>query len=147
MSGWLDCKLDLKCTAAVLRRALVNIMPEWERNIEEDPSGSLSAANTTYARMSGPKSGFNLVVRLEDCDIGFKQNADQSWSASYDPHLVPRSMQRSGVDGTILMEVSAMRTRALAEIKGMRVDSDRMEGGNRVIDLLEPIQGPDTIWA
>ena len=69
MSHWQTGKLQLKCSMAVLKRALLNIMPDWESHLQEDASGKLSADN----QWQGAKKGFNLVVKLRASDIGFKQ--------------------------------------------------------------------------
>ena len=41
MSHWRSGKLQLKCSLSILRRALVNIVPEWEQHLVEDEQGLL----------------------------------------------------------------------------------------------------------
>lgn len=136
MSHWQTGKLALKCSMAVLKRALLNIMPEWAENIQEDAAGNLSADN----RWQGKKKGYNLVVKLESSDIGFKQEADGSWTAVYDTYVLPRKMRgEGGMEGEVLQEVSAMRARAIAQVNGLQIVKDSNVGNERVIEMIAPI--------
>lgn len=139
MSHWQAGKLALKCSMGVLRRALINIMPEWNANIQEDESGKLSADN----QWQGKKSGFNLIVKLHASDIGFKQEADGSWSAAYDNYVLPRKMS-GNLEGAVTQEVAAMRAKAIAQIKGFQVVTDSQIGQDRVVELLVPISDAQT---
>jgi hypothetical protein len=138
MSHWQTGKLQLKCSMAVLKRALLNIMPEWEAHIREDASGKLEADNRFG---HGKKSGFNLVVQLlPGSDLGFKQEADGSWTAMYDAYDLPRKVRgEGGIEGEVLQEVSAMRARAIAQINGLQIVKDSSVGNERIIEMLAPI--------
>ena len=137
MSHWQTGKLSLACSMAVLKRALLNIMPEWEQHIQEDANSGLSAENH-YG--FGTKTGYKIVIKLRTGDIGFKQGPDNTWTADYDSMSIPGTMRRSGgMDGAVLQEVSAMRARAIAQLNGLQVVGDRMSGDDRIIEILAPV--------
>lgn len=139
MSHWQSGKLQLKCSMGVLKRALINIVPEWERNIQEDESGQLSATNQYYGQ--GTRTGFKIVVKMAQADVGFKQEADGTWSAVYDAYVLPRQI-KGNLEGAVLQEVSAMRAKAVAQIQGLQIVKDSKMGDERVIEMLVPITGP-----
>jgi hypothetical protein len=137
MSHWQAGKLNLACEYDVLRRALINIVPEWEKNIGAfDATASQSADN----RWQGAKGGFNFVIKLASSDMGFKQEEGGGWSLVYDNYVLPHSLRGAGgPEGAIIQEVSAMRTRAIAQVAGVEVSADEEEGDDRVIDLIVPV--------
>jgi hypothetical protein len=136
MSHWQAGKLGLACSYDVLRQALINIVPEWEKNIGAfDTAAGQSADN----RWQGQKGGFNFVVKLGSSDMGFKQEAGGEWSLVYDSYVLPSTMRGSGgPEGAIIQEVSAMRTRAITQAAGVEISADEEEGDDRVIDLIVP---------
>lgn len=138
MSHWQTGKLALKCSMSVLKRALLNIMPEWEAHIQEDASGKLSAQDRAYGE--GARQGYNIIVKMQQKDIGFKQAPDGSWSVDYDAYILPRNLRgEGGLEGSLVQEVSAMRARAIAQINGLQVVRDSEVGNERIIEMLAPI--------
>ena len=135
MSHWQSGKLSLKCSMEVLRRALMNIMPEWNENIQVDAAGNLTATDNAFGEAA--RTGYSLVIKMQQKDIGFKQAADGSWTADYDSYVLPRKMA-GNLEGSITQEVSAMRAKAIASIKGFQVVTDSKVGGERVIEMLVP---------
>lgn len=138
MSHWQAGKLDMSCSLAVLKRALLNIMPGWENSIQESADGKLSADN----QWQGKLPGFHLVVKLERSDMGFKQNPDGSWEIKYDNYTLPPKLKQSGgPGGKVTQEIFSMRTRAIAQLQGLRIVKDADEGEDRVIQMLVPEDG------
>lgn len=136
MSHWQAAKLGLDCSVEVLRRALIRIMPEWEQHLQIDEEGKLSAENH-YGH--GSKHGYKIVVKLNQGDIGFKQDANGSWAADYEGMVLPTIMRRYGVESPLQAEVAAMKTRAIASIRGYDIVADDVVGDVRVIDTLIPL--------
>ena len=44
MSHWQTGKLDLKCSLNILKKALINMMPDWEKHLLVDEKGNLEAS-------------------------------------------------------------------------------------------------------
>ena len=137
MSHWHTGKISLKCSIGVLKRALINIVPKWEKYIKEDPSGKL-VIKSGYSQPD--QHGYHLSVPMSSetgvsgADLGFKLKEDGSWEITHD-YLPP---QLRSPEGQLTQEVASMRTRALAEIKGLEVVRDIKQGGNTVIEILVP---------
>lgn len=137
MSHWQTAKVGLNCSMAVLKRALLNIMPEWESRMTVDEKGSLTAQGWSG---QGTKSGFKIVVHLDRAELGFRQAADGSWSADYDNYTLPAVLRRAGgVETPLQMEVAAMKAKARAKIMGYQVISDTTVGDTREIKTLIPV--------
>ena len=137
MSHWQACKLSLTCSMAVLKRALINIMPEWQSSIQEDANANLEAKNY-YGH--GTKKGYKLVIPVRSGDIGFKQNADGTWEADYDSMSIPGPMRRGGgIETALKGELAAMKAKAVAQVNGYQVISDNIQGNTRIIRTLVPI--------
>ena len=73
MSHWQTGKLELKCSLNILRKALINLMPEWEAQMQVDENGGLSASYH-----NGPvKQKYQIVIRQGKVlysDIGVSKN-------------------------------------------------------------------------
>ena len=137
MSHWQTSKLNLACSLNVLKKALISIMPEWERHIKEDENSNLEAKNY-YGH--GTKGGYKVVITLSSGDIGFKQNEDNTWTADYDHMSLPNAMRRvGGVEGALKTEIAAMKAKAIAETRGYQLLSDDTEGDTRVVRVLIPV--------
>jgi len=136
MSHWQEAKLGLNCSMETLRRALIKIMPEWEKHLQTDESGQLIATNH-YGQ--GSKSGYKIVIKLSQGDIGFKQKEDGSWIADYEGMVLPQIMRRYGVESPLQAEVAAMKTVAQASIMGYEIIADETVGEERVIETLVPL--------
>lgn len=136
MSHWQSGKLQLKCSMAVLKRALINIIPEWEKHIQEDADGNLSLQDRAWGEKD--RGGYNLIIKTDRKDIGFKQNDDGTWTATYDAYILPHKLKRN-LEGELLQEISAMRAKAIAQSKGFQIVKDDNVGNERVIEMLAPI--------
>jgi hypothetical protein len=141
MSHWQSGKLTLKCSMSVLKKALLNIMPEWEAHLREDPNGKL----TIKSGYNQPEQhGYHLAIPMNQstgvsgADMGFKQNEDGSWSIKYD--YLPTKLRHP--QGQIVQEVAAMKVKLIAsKTRGVRVTSDETIDGERVIELIVPEDG------
>ena len=144
MSHWISGKLDLVCSLAILRRALLNIMPEWEQFMETAEGGSLSINNYHTNKTMG---GYDLKVNLKQggqrapgfqyADIGFKKNADGTWSTDIDETYI-RINGVQTLQGAIQREVGAMKAQAIARQVGGRTVGVRTSGGRTKVKMHVP---------
>jgi len=120
MSHWQTGKLDLKCSLNVLKKALINIMPEWEEHMYVDEKGGLS---TKYdAGTHNSKEKYELVVSSSKADrsaglysdIGFRKNEDDMWDIGGDYSIDSLKKKVTG-------EVMRMRTLAIAKLRGYEI--------------------------
>lgn len=144
MSHWQAGKLNMKCSINVLKKALINIMPEWENHIKVSEEGQINLY--TYTGNSDNSGGYHIMVpgqgnpnhaqapKVVYNDIGFKQNADKSWDILVDPH----GLGISDFKGTVMQEVATMRAKAIAEVKKFTIKSDSEENGERVLCMRVP---------
>ena len=122
MSAFLEGKLSIKCSIDLLRRALINIMPEWEKHIRVDPEGKMKIigygggkVEKTYSIViAGPKNpSFPQAPGNSYADIGMRQNAEGFWEIAAD---------RSGIRGIVNLdneikgELLRMRAKAYARL-------------------------------
>ena len=134
MSHWQAGKLSLKCSLSVLQRALIKIMPQWKDHIKADPGGKLVVQD-----MSGrTQSGYHLMVPKTApgssyCDLGFKKEADGTWSILSDPGGLPRQISNPG--DTMKDTVGKMQAIAIAKLRGFTIVRD--EGDE--LDLIIPV--------
>lgn len=137
MSHWQTGKMKLNCSLAVLKRALINIMPQWDKHIKVDPSGNLDLQG--YG--GTVKKGFNLVVPKGSAtgisyeDMGFKQESDDSWSVMRGTYL-PRTIRDP--EGQVLQQVATMKARAIAAVRGYQITKDQKIGDEQVIEMIIP---------
>ena len=137
MSHWQTSKVSLKCSLNVLKRALINIMPEWEKNIQADEAGTLKSVDNAYGESA--RSGYHLVVKLSNKDIGFKKQADGSWAVDYDSYVLPRQFRGTGgLEGALTQEYTAMHVKEIARLQGNQVLADNNTGDVREIRILVP---------
>lgn len=117
MSHWQTGKLDLKCSLNILRKAIVNLMPEWEEHIKTDEKGGLPA------RYHGSivKPDYQLVVygNGRKCpglstDVGLNRNEDGTWEISGDYNINTLKKKLTG-------EVMRMRAIAIAKQRGYEI--------------------------
>ena len=137
MSHWQTGKMKLKCSLAVLKRALINIMPEWEQHIKTDANGTLPI-HSSYQGTSGKK--FHLVVPkgkdtgVSGSDLGFAQASDGSWAITHD--YLPRGLRDP--EGQVLQQVATMKARAIAAVRGYQITQDQQVGNDHVIEMIVP---------
>lgn len=136
MSHWQHGKLSIKCELAVLRRALINIVPAWEKHIKVDESGSL-VLKSGYGQPDQP--GYSLLVPngtagVRGADLGFKRNADGTWSIAHD--YVPDQLRNP--EGQIAQEIANMKVRAIAKLKRLEIVKDTDIGNEHIIQIAVP---------
>jgi hypothetical protein len=138
MSHWQKSKLNLTCSEQMLRRALINIVPAWEKYIQTDPNGGL-----TIVDMGGVvRTGINLKVPKNApgssyCDFGAERKGDGTWELTLDPIGMPKAFGKSP-EGAIKAEVSAAKSRAANARAGNRMVSERREGNKIIQRYLVP---------
>lgn len=117
MSHWQTGKLDLKCSLNILKKALINIMPEWEKDI-------ISSENQDLDIKFHGKSvvqKFQLVVSRGKghyiSDIGFYKDANGNWKCGGDYNF-------SKLQGKLVGEVMRMRAIAIAKTRGYEILRD-----------------------
>jgi len=83
MSKWVECQLELQCSLDYLKRALINVMPDWEKYLLIDSEGNLSLHR--YSGAGGEKmanKGFYLVIPGSGHPGAFyppSRSADNDW--------------------------------------------------------------------
>jgi len=137
MSHWKTGKLKLDCALVILQRALINIMPGWEKHIKVDASGSLPI-HSNYQGTS--KKTYSLVVPkggdtgVSGSDLGFSQEEDGSWAITHD--YLPHELRDP--EGQIKQQVGVMRARAIAFRNQFQITLDQQIGEDHVIEMLVP---------
>lgn len=138
MSAWVSAKLDLKCSLDVLRRALINLMPQWASHIQVDPSGKLSMYRYSGGGSEEQRKRKDLTVsillpgsgnphfktppgRSADNDWGFAIGPDGKWNAHFAEYNQQEAEQVLVKE--IKAEVARMRMLAIAKLKGYQVSS------------------------
>ena len=133
MSEWQSVKLPLKCKMSVLVRALLNIMPQWERHIQVDQSANLTIEDmhgkTRRAMIKVPKGD---ATGLKWCDLGFVQGADGKWEAIIDKQGTPEKIKN--IDLAVAQEAGNMKIRAVAQVRGWNLQQDTAVGNSQIID-------------
>lgn len=94
MSHYLEGKIALKCSIDLLRRALIGIMPTWEKHIVVDTNGGLIAYGyggkvvdnkTFHVIVPGPRNpNHSGAPDNSYADIALKREADGTWSVMAD---------------------------------------------------------------
>ena len=131
MSHWQTGKLDLKCSLNILKKALINIMPEWEKHIEVDEKGNLEASFH-----GGPvKQKYQLVIpgskqKINSLysDIGMVQESDGSWSLGGDYNI-------ESIKTKLTSEVMRMKAIAIAKLRGYEILRNTDDGEEMVTDI------------
>lgn len=146
MSHWRSGKLQLKCSLGLLKRALINIVPEWERHIYEDENGQLGLYD-----YHGAKRGddYYIVIPgrgdpIRACAPGFsysglgvKKQSDGTWVIDVDPAGLSRDA--SNVTGRVNSYIATEKIKRKAQMNGNSLVSDTMEGGKRRILMTAPV--------
>ena len=131
MSHWQTGKLDLKCSLNILKKALINIMPEWEKHLLIDEMGGLEAS---YHH--GPvKEKYQIVVPGSKggipnlySDIGVVQESDGSWSLGGDYSV-------TSLKTKLTSEVMRMKAIAIAKLRGYEIVRNEDDGDEIVTDI------------
>jgi hypothetical protein len=138
MSHWKTAQCKLNCSLAVLRRALINIIPKWEKYIKTSESANLEIINT-YTRET--EKGYSLTIPqggetgISYGDVGFKKNAKGEWEIRHD--VVPYEIGNN-FSGRLQQEVGAMKARAAIQMQGFTVKHEETKGGEKIIRFIRP---------
>ena len=143
MSHWQAGKLNLKCSIDVLRRALINIMPEWEEHIRVDESGRIPIYDYVGRKMEG--EGFNIIIPgirnpnysgapgLKYNDVGLRRKEDGSWEAQVDNSGLTKI---ANLEGNIAGEVARMKAKAVARLRGYAIRRDESNDEESVTEIV-----------
>lgn len=141
MSHYMEGKLALKCSIDLLRRALINIMPSWEKHIQVDQEGKIPIYGYGGAKVEGQT--FNVVVpgprnpnfsaapNNTYGDLGLRKEGD-SWVVMGD---------RAGMRGIrdleeqLKGELMRMKARAWAKMRGGQILRDVNNADETYIDI------------
>ena len=127
MSHWQSGKMGLKCSLTILQRALIKIMPQWQKHIKVDPNGGLRLSG-----MEGSQSGYSLVIPHDSApgiryeDIGFKRAADGSWETTRGKYI-PSEVKN--FEEKVAARVTEMRAKQNAINMGFRPSGQVEDGG------------------
>ena len=144
MSAAIRCKMNLTCSQTILKRAILKVKPEWKNSIHVGQAGEFTLYSETGDASWGTKERYDILVTGQGNplvksgksqpvpathDVGFKKNADGTWSMFCQGGKGVRS-----INGKLKQFVNSERARVLAEANGGRVLSDtevRTSGGKR----------------
>jgi hypothetical protein len=134
MSAWVEGKLQLKCSIDILRKAIINIHPEWEDYLVIDQNGTIPMyrynGQKEYNGEGGDKQVHLLIPgsghpgiktppnRSADNDWGFFKESDDSWSVTYADYGLERA---KALEGNIKAEIALMKAKAIAKMRGYEV--------------------------
>jgi len=143
MSQYIQGKLCLKCSIDLLRRALIKVMPEWEKHIHISDNCDLKIYG--YNNKKIEDKSFHMMIpgpRNPDFaaapnssvygDIGLRQEADKSWSVMSDSSDVGRIQK---LEAQIKGEILRMKARAYARLNNAEILADVSNEEESYIDL------------
>lgn len=128
MSHYLEGKLQLKCSIDLLRKALINIMPEWEKHICVDAEGKIPIygyggikvkEKTFHLMVPGPRNPDHTAAPNNTYgDLGMKREEDGSWSVMGD-----RAGMRDikNLEDQLKGELLRMKAIAWAKLRGAQI--------------------------
>lgn len=148
MSAWVEGKLNLKCSLDVLRKAIINIHPEWENHLIVDPDGQIPMYRYNGQREYNGKGGDKVVHllipgsghpnvtvppgRCSHNDWGFQRAEDGKWEVTFADFGI---QQARTLENTIKSEVAFMKAKAVAKIRGYEVLAQDENDEEKYIDL------------
>jgi len=134
MSAWVEGKLDLKCSLDVLRKAIINIHPEWEDHLIIDKEGHIPMyrfdGQREYNGKGGDKEVHVLIPgsghpitetppnRGAHNDWGFRRSQDGKWEVTFADFGLS---QANHLENQIKSEVALMKAKAIAKMRGFEV--------------------------
>jgi len=146
MSQWRSGKLQLKCSLGILKRALISIVPEWEKYIIEDELGLLDL----YGYQGNKKGDKYYIVIPGKGDpsrvaapgfnysgLGIRKQRDGSWAIDVDSSGLPSHAKN--IVGKVNNFVAAEKIKKKAALQGNQLIADKMEGGKRKILMTAPV--------
>lgn len=124
MSHYLEGKLKIKCSIDLLRRALINVMPSWDKHVRVDPNGLLTIYGyggvevknkTFHILVPGPRNpNYTSAPNNVYGDLGLRRETDGSWSVLGDR----AGMRVAELEEQLKGELLRMKARAWAKIRG-----------------------------
>jgi hypothetical protein len=134
MSAWVEGKLELKCSLDVLRKAIINIHPEWENFLLVDAEGHIPMYRFNGEREYNGKGGDKEVHLLipgahhpgSKCppnrnahnDWGFRKAEDGKWECVFADYGLE---QAKTLEISIQSEVAIMKAKAIAQMRGYEI--------------------------
>ena len=148
MSAWVEGKLDLRCSIDVLKKAIINIMPEWEKHLMVDEKGEIPMYRYNGQREyngSGGDKNVHIVIpgsghpgvktppgRNAHNDWGFKRNEDGKWEVTYADYGL---YEAKDLENKIKGEIALMKAKAIAKIKGFEIVGQNENEDEKYIDV------------
>lgn len=142
MSHYLEGKLQLKCSIDLLKKALINIMPDWDKHIIVDPEGKIPIfgyggvevrEKTFHVMVPGPRNPNHKGAPNNTYgDLGLRKEADGSWSVMGDRggmHDI------KNLEEELKGELLRMKARAWAKIRGAQILRDIDNEEESYIDI------------
>jgi len=87
MSHYAKGKVDVNCSIEIMRAAIIQTFPEWDKYLDVDPTAGLTIRN----RFGGTQAGVSIRVRqmpngkgTESGEVGFTRKADGKWECIQD---------------------------------------------------------------
>jgi hypothetical protein len=147
MSAWVEGKLELNCSINILRKAIVNIMPEWEDFILVDEKGQIPMYRYNGDREYG-NSGFktaHLIIpgsghpkidtapkRGAHNDWGFRRTSDGKWETTFADFGLGSAQK---LETQIKGEVAMMKAQAIAQMRGYEILSVEETDEEKYMDI------------
>ncbi|MFA7219344.1 MAG: hypothetical protein WC119_02450 [Synergistaceae bacterium] len=148
MSAWVEGKLNLKCSLDVLRKAIINIHPEWENHLIVDQDGQIPMYRYNGQREYNGKGGDKIVHLLipgsghpnvivppgrnAHNDWGFQRTEDGKWEVTFADFGI---QQARTLENTIKSEVALMKAKAVAKMRGYEVLAQDENDEEKYIDI------------
>ena len=147
MSHWQSGETELKCSLNLLRRALIEVVGEWEGSIVISEEGSLPLYN--YQGKKDSKT-YNLVVPgcanpnhkkaigMIYSDMGISKTADGTWNITFDESGMPKKAKNIG--GKLKGAVAVLKVRHIAKMGKNKQTAEFSRSGKKYIRILTPVQ-------
>jgi hypothetical protein len=148
MSAWIEGKLDLKCSIDVLRKAIVNIHPEWEEHLMVDKEGHIPMYRYNGQREYNGKGGDKEVHILipgsghpgvtmppnrgAHNDWGFRRCENGQWECTFADFGL---RQAQHLENQIKSEIALMKAKAIAKMRGFEVLAQDETDQEKFIDI------------
>ena len=134
MSKWRSGNIKMQCSIEILRKILLDIMPEWENNIQSSETGGIPFQKG-YGQDS--QAGCHVVISRGITQVGFRKDADDSWSYEGDTDGLP--MDAYPLEGKIKQSLAAIKIKRLIRESGKEI-SDVKHGRKRKLKIVVPVK-------
>ena len=148
MSAWVEGKLELKCSLDILRKAIINIRPEWEGHLLVDPDGNIPMYRFNHERAYKGKGGDKTVHlcipgsghpdiktppgRGAHNDWGFKRTPDEKWEVTFADFGLEKAKK---LEAQIKGEIAIMKAKAIAIMRGFEIITQEDNNEEKSIDI------------